>query len=136
MKYIPGEVIERVAIEGDSYTIYLGEPMPKRKQPELRIAPLDIIEGGIMATLAKRIINKYGGRLDDDNFGGVSGGNPPDMRKVFAIPVAAKFRKRGTWPNMPKEAIAELTDTKQKLIAAMKELYQAMDRLVKQALGS
>ena len=140
MKYIPGITIEKMTIEGDSYVIYLGHLVPKRKKigPELRIAPLDIVVGGIMEMLAKRIINKYGGRLDDDNFGGTSGGNPPDDRKVFAIPVAANFwnEKAKIRIDMTKGEISELMEPKEKLIAAVRELYRAMHRLVEQALSS
>jgi len=78
--------------------------------------------GNWQKKIAEKIAEKEKVSLETVNFGGVSGGNPPILKKVFVVPLKERELGLGAYLKPKSEEIKEeMERIKQKLIKVFKK---------------
>jgi hypothetical protein len=127
------KIIEEVKIGGEILSLFLDAEMVGFHTETIRTAMgiriLKTEEGSITRKLAEKIAQKHEVMLTTKNFGGVSSGNPPRYGDVFKVFLKREYEKY-TDESKTEKTEKEMSEARKKLITAVTELYQKIDKLV------
>jgi hypothetical protein len=128
------KIIDEVKIGGEILPLFLDAEWIGSHTETIRtvmgIRILKTEEGSITRKLAEKIAQKHEVMLTTKNFGGVSSDDPPRYGNVFKVFLKHEYERYYTDESKTEETEKEMSEARKKLIVAVTELYQKIDKLV------